>query len=289
MSSHEYGTAIAQRLWGPDLRVRDARNCARHLVLENEQSVVVYVGPRATQHIADRALADGLSYAEGRRLGLILPERALRLARRRAAWLRTEVRFAKLTDGGRDAELCTDVGNDKPWYRTNEATDSSTTRTIVRDASEKALQHALASAPSLLGLTAPVVRELPIPVVGHRRRCFADLIGVDAHGDVSVIEVKVLHPSRGCDPLTVLQALDYWMWAHDRPAALVELLRGRGLDVPDRPRVRLGFVFGALDSAADIGPVVRASLDALSREIRWDAYNAFNWAHDGRLTISAWS
>ena len=51
-----------------------------------------------------------------------------------------------------------------------------------------------------------LVRELPCSRPG-RRRTYMDLLGVDARGDLHLIETKL-----GYDPMLALQALDYWLW-----------------------------------------------------------------------------
>lgn len=151
---------------------------------------------------------------------------------------------------------------------------------------EHLLQSRLATATGVeaLGLVGQLERELPASRPSQRR-AYIDLVGVDARGDIHVIETKI-----GLDPMLVLQGLDYWVWATEHRTELIELLRSRGHTVRDEAVVRLDFVIGTKNDTdtADLR-YVTPQLEALDGSISWRVGLVNGWATaPGQVTVD-WS
>ena len=103
-------------------------------------------------------------------------------------------------------------------------------------------QSVLRRDPSLVGVESPVLREVPAwrpaGVEGSFGRGFIDLVGLDGHGDIRIVEAKI---AKSSDDMTLMQGIDYHVWAHAYRDALAEKL-----SAPSGARLRLHFVVGAM-------------------------------------------
>jgi hypothetical protein len=76
------------------------------------------------------------------------------------------------------------------------------------------LQAVLRRRPGLVGIEQPALREVPAwrprDTPTAWRRGYVDLIGLDGHGDVCIVETKL---ATNDDALFVLQGIDYPTWA----------------------------------------------------------------------------
>lgn len=125
------------------------------------------------------------------------------------------------------------------------------------------LQATIRRDPSMVGIEHPGLREVPAwrPKGGAGRqwtRGFIDLLGLDGHGDIQIVETKL---ARNLDPLFVLQGLDYYAWAK----AFEEPLRPK-LSAPKKARLRIRYVVG-VDGAGQDGEVVSRFAEAQARAI----------------------
>jgi hypothetical protein len=104
------------------------------------------------------------------------------------------------------------------------------------------LQAVIRRNPGLVGVEQPALRELPAWRPGgdgsaqSRGRGYIDLLGVDGHGDIRVVETKL---ASNTDDLLVCQGLDYYIWA----LAYRRILIGR-LGAPDRAAFEIHYVIG---------------------------------------------
>lgn len=139
---------------------------------------------------------------------------------------------------------------------------------------EHHLQTLLRRDPEKLLLEHPLVRELPAwrPSGGGRKlgRGFIDLIGLDANGDITIVETKL-----GRDDMLVLQGLDYWIWAtaSDNKKSLATRLH-----TSDKAEVRLLYAVGGKDGAAPtLGARERTHLLLLDDDIPWRVALIDDW------------
>lgn len=143
---------------------------------------------------------------------------------------------------------------------------------------EHHLQTLLRRRPEILLLEHPLVRELPAwrPSGGGRQlgRGFIDLIGLDANGDITIVETKI-----GRDDMLVLQGLDYWIWAtaSDNKKALASRLH-----TSDNAEVRLLFAVAGKDGATPaLGTRERHHLNLLDDDIPWRVALIEDWSGPG--------
>ena len=106
---------------------------------------------------------------------------------------------------------------------------------------ENWLQSVIRRDPKLVGIEQPALREVPAwrPSGGQTRwgRGYVDLIGLDGHGDIRVVETKL---AANDDALLMLQGLDYYIWA----TVYRETLIGR-LSAASDAQIVLHYVLGA--------------------------------------------
>ena len=76
-------------------------------------------------------------------------------------------------------------------------------------------QSVLRRDPSLVGVESPALREVPAwraaGAAGSFGRGFVDLLGLDGHGDIRIVEAKL---AKSSDDMTLIQGIDYHVWAH---------------------------------------------------------------------------
>jgi len=134
------------------------------------------------------------------------------------------------------------------------------------------LQAAIRRRPSVVGVEQPALREVPAwrPQDGPAKsagklpwgRGYIDLIGVDGHGDIRIVETKL---TGNDDALLVLQGLDYYIWAN----AYRDVLRSR-LGAPSQAELEIHYVVGeAPNGAVKVSHYTKALAEALDDSIRW--------------------
>lgn len=136
-----------------------------------------------------------------------------------------------------------------------------------------------------LGLVGHLERELPATRPGQRR-AFVDLLGVDSTGNIHLIETKL-----GLDVMLALQGLDYWAWFSEHANEIAALLRERGHEVADEPRLFLDFVVGTKE---DDGrrPDLRyfaGQAEAVDGEISWRVGLVSGWRDPSSAVHIEWT
>lgn len=136
-----------------------------------------------------------------------------------------------------------------------------------------------------LGLVGHLERELPATRPGQRR-AFVDLVGVDSTGNLHLIETKL-----GLDVMLALQGLDYWVWLTEHSNEIAALLRERGHEVADEPRLFLDFVVGTKE---DDGrrPDLRyfaGQAEVLDGEISWRVGIVSGWRDPASAVEIEWA
>jgi hypothetical protein len=140
------------------------------------------------------------------------------------------------------------------------------------------LQAVLRRRPDLVGIEQTALREVPAwrprDTTPAWRRGYVDLLGLDGHGDIRVLETKL---ATNDDALLVLQGLDYLTWAH----AYRDALAGR-LGASAHARLRLHLVVGAdEDGRLGLSPYSSALLDALAEDVDWAVQGVRDWFGPG--------
>jgi hypothetical protein len=147
-------------------------------------------------------------------------------------------------------------------------------------ADEHWLQSVLRRHPEALGLEQPVLRELPswrpsgslgTRQLEPRGRGFVDLAGLDAAGNLLLVETKL-----GADDMLVLQGLDYLIWAEANRERLTTRLDAQR-DIP----FEIAYCVGGKQG----GPPAwsrhsRAQLGALAPDLRWHVQEVTDWTDD---------
>jgi len=144
------------------------------------------------------------------------------------------------------------------------------------------LQALIRRDPALVGVEQPTLRELPAwrprpaaaepGTASQWGRGYIDLLGVDGHGDLRLIETKL---AGNDDELLVMQGLDYYVWAR----AYDDVLRTR-LGAPTASATELHYVVG--DDAKGkvrVSGFTAAQALGLDPEICWRFQTVRNWFH----------
>ena len=114
-------------------------------------------------------------------------------------------------------------------------------------------------------------REFPA-IRADGSRGYIDLLAVDTQDRIHVIETKI-----GSDPMLVLQALDYYIWALAHREALAAEF---GLTTTN-PDVVVDFVVGVTKTIKPIGPYTAPQAEVLPGGLRWRCFTTAGWAeHD---------
>ncbi len=136
------------------------------------------------------------------------------------------------------------------------------------------LQAVIRQDPSLVGVEQPALRELPTwrphdkPTLWGRG--YADLVGLDGHGDIRVVETKVVS---NADELLILQGLDYYMWATAYRSML-----GQRLGSPKGARLELHYVIGAdPNDKSHPHPHAMAQVASLDPNVPWRFQTIHGW------------
>ncbi|MDO8392488.1 MAG: hypothetical protein Q7V57_18595 [Actinomycetota bacterium] len=138
------------------------------------------------------------------------------------------------------------------------------------------LQAIIRRDPSLVGVEQPALRELaawrPRDSVNAWGRGYIDLLGLDGHGDIRIVETKL---ADNADDLLVLQGLDYFVWAK----AYEHALRTR-LGAAKNARLELHYVLGASGKTGKIkvSHCTKPLADALDpTAVRWRFQTLHKW------------
>ena len=154
----------------------------------------------------------------------------------------------------------------------NEGTDA------IHRADEHWLQSVIRRDPSLVGVEQPALRE--VPAWRPRRsvddpstmwgRGFIDLLGVDGHGDIRIVETKIADNQ---DDLLILQGLDYFVWTKQYKEALVSRL-----GASKNAELEIHYVVGAdKDGKAPLSPFAPALVNNLDPCISWRFQVVRDW------------
>jgi hypothetical protein len=104
------------------------------------------------------------------------------------------------------------------------------------------LQSVLRRNPSLVGVETPALREVPAwrpaGTDGHFGRGYLDLLGLDGQGDIRLVEAKL---AKSTDDQTLLQGLDYHVWATAYRTAIADKL-----SAPRKAQLRLHYAIGTV-------------------------------------------
>lgn len=101
-------------------------------------------------------------------------------------------------------------------------------------------------------------------------RGYIDLIGVDGHSDIRVVETKLADNQ---DDLLVFQGLDYYIWAQAYRDALV-----RRLGASTKSALEIHYVIGdTTDGQIHISRFAAAQVRSLDDAIRWRFQTIHNW------------
>lgn len=140
------------------------------------------------------------------------------------------------------------------------------------------LQAIIRRDPILVGVEQPALREVPAwrPRDSARAwgRGYIDLLGLNGHGDVRIVETKL---ADNADDLLVLQGLDYYVWAQ----AYERALRAR-LGASAKARFELHYVLGASGNTGKvkISPCTKPLADTLDTPaVRWRFQTVHDWFH----------
>jgi hypothetical protein len=138
------------------------------------------------------------------------------------------------------------------------------------------LQAVIRRDPSLVGVEQPALRELPAwrPAGdGNAQswgRGYIDLLGVDGHGDIRVVETKL---SGNTDDLLVCQGLDYYIWAQAYRRILIDRL-----GAPDRAVFEIHYVIGdTTDGRIHRSSYLPTQARSLDSAVRWRFQTVHNW------------
>lgn len=140
------------------------------------------------------------------------------------------------------------------------------------------LQSVLRRDPELVGVEQPALREVPAwrPKGGaaaspHRAwgRGFVDLVGLDAHGDLRVVETKL---AANKDEMFILQGLDYFVWSQTYGDAL----RAR-LGAAHKAESVVHYVVGTDPSTGTAALSSFAAAQAAALDIPWRAQVVDKW------------
>jgi hypothetical protein len=117
-------------------------------------------------------------------------------------------------------------------------------------ADEHWLQAVIRRDPSLVGVESPALREVPAwrPAGGQGTfsRGYLDLLGLDGHGDIRIVEAKI---AKSSDEMTLLQGIDYRVWAEAYKRPLMQKL-----SAPKQAALRLHYVVGQMDGVTKLLP-----------------------------------
>ena len=144
------------------------------------------------------------------------------------------------------------------------------------------LQAVIRRTPSLVGVEQPALREVPAwrpsakphsdpAQPGAWGRGFIDLVGLDGHGDLRIVETKL---TKNQDELLFLQGLDYYIWA----CSYWEPLRVR-LGASDRAQIEVHYVIGDDPKTGKVKVSRFGAAIAEALQIPWRVQTVHDWFH----------
>jgi hypothetical protein len=138
------------------------------------------------------------------------------------------------------------------------------------------LQAVIRRNPSLVGIEQPALRELPAWRPGGNGsaqswgRGYIDLLGVDGHGDIRVVETKL---ASNPDDLLVCQGLDYYIWAQAYQQTLIDRL-----GAPDQAAFEIHYVIGdTTEGKIRCSDYLSAQARNLDSAVRWRFQTIHKW------------
>lgn len=150
------------------------------------------------------------------------------------------------------------------------------------------LQAVIRRDPSMVGVEQPALREVPAwrpegdGVTTSWGRGYIDLLGVDGHADMRIVETKL---ADNPDDLLVFQGLDYYIWAQASRRVLVDRL-----GAPEGAAFEIHYVIGATpDGDIHISKHAGAQVHGLDPRVRWRFQTIRNWHGDPRESARATS
>jgi hypothetical protein len=138
------------------------------------------------------------------------------------------------------------------------------------------LQSVIRRNPKLVGIEQPALREVPAwrPKGGSTRwgRGYIDLVGLDGHGNIRVVETKLVTNS---DELLVPQGLDYFVWASAYREALI-----KRLSASSKAEIQVHYVIGVPPNSrhGSVSKYTAAQANLLS--FPWRFQTVTNWFSD---------
>jgi hypothetical protein len=138
------------------------------------------------------------------------------------------------------------------------------------------LQSVIRRDPKLVGIEQPALREVPAwrPKGGSTRwgRGYIDLVGLDGHGNIRVVETKLATYS---DERLVLQGLDYFIWASVYREALI-----KRLSASNKAEIQVHYVIGVPPNAGHGNVSQYAAAQAKLLSFPWRFQTVTNWFTD---------
>jgi hypothetical protein len=138
------------------------------------------------------------------------------------------------------------------------------------------LQAVIRGQPTLVGVEQPALRELPAwrPAgdgsPASWGRGYIDLLGVDGHGDIRIVETKL---ADNVDDLLVFQGLDYYIWS----LAYRHVLTDR-LGAPDSSELEIHYVVGATTGGKiHVSRHAGAQVRSLDPKVHWRFQTIHGW------------
>ncbi len=163
----------------------------------------------------------------------------------------------------------------RKWHQRRASGPSS----AIHRPDEHWLQSVIRSDPKLVGVEQPALREVPAwrPSDSPKRwgRGYVDLVGLDGHGNVRIVETKL---AENRDDLLVLQGLDYYVWAHAYQGAIRQRL-----GVGPAAAFEIHYTIGAdakETTALHVSPCTPALAQALADDVSWRFHVVSDWYPD---------
>ena len=136
------------------------------------------------------------------------------------------------------------------------------------------LQAVIRRDPKLVGVEQPALREFPAwrprdDVSRKWGRGFIDLMGIDGHGNIRIVETKL---AKNADELLIFQGLDYYVWAK----VYASEVRQR-LAAPPASAIEIHYVIGDDAGKIHISEHAPAQVTALDDDVTWRFQTVRGW------------
>ena len=151
---------------------------------------------------------------------------------------------------------------------------------LIHRPDEHWLQAVIRRDPSLVGVEQPALREVPAwrpqggPAAPAWGRGFVDLLGLDGHGNIRIVETKL---AANEDDMLVLQGLDYYIWAKANETTIKQRLAAA-----TGARLETHYVIGDTVGATEAGKIrlskhTHAQALSLGPEVAWRFQTVRRW------------